>query len=75
MDNEETIFLENVLFLRKSNRLTKKEMASILGISMYHLNKVEQGVLPECLGIEVVFRIEKYFKIKATEQFSKRLKK
>lgn len=30
-ENELKIFMENLVFLRKENRLSKKEMANILG--------------------------------------------
>ena len=36
-------------------------MAKILGIGIITLNKIEQGVLPPRLSVEMLFRIRDYF--------------
>lgn len=56
-------FLKNVAYLRKCHNLSKKEMARILGIGTESYNKLEQGIFPERLTVEVIFNITDYFKI------------
>ena len=48
MENNKEIeyFCHNIAFLRKSHGLSKKEMAKILGIGIWSLNKIERGELP-----------------------------
>ena len=52
-------FLHNVIWLRKHYGLTKKAMAEKLGISLWMLNKIENGELPPGLQIDVLFLIRK----------------
>lgn len=56
-------FLNNVLWLRKHNGLSKKEMAKKLNISIKTLNKIENGELPEKLSVEIVFDLYEHFGI------------
>lgn len=58
---ERQILCRNILLLRQIYGLTKKRMSQILGISVYSLNKIEQGKLPPRLSVSVVFRIYEYF--------------
>lgn len=60
-DNIMKFLSHNVLYLRTKNDITKKEMAKILGIGITTLNKIEQGVLPPRLSVEMLFRIRDYF--------------
>ncbi len=60
---EQQIFCRNILLLRKSHGLSKKEMSQILGISICSLNKIEQGELPPRLSVSVVFQLYKFFGI------------
>ena len=46
-------------------------MANALNISIYALNKIERGELPEKLSIEIVFNLQKHFKISPERQFKK----
>ena len=73
MNNKEeiTAFMENVAFLRRQNKLTKKKMCEILGIGILSLNKIEKGQLPKRITVEVIFKIKKYFGINASELFKK----
>ena len=48
LDKEMKIFLKNIYILRTKYNKNKKEMAKILGISIYKLNKLENGILPKC---------------------------
>ena len=60
-DESIRILSHNILYLRKSSNITKKEMARILGIGIKTLNNVEQGILPPRLSVEILFRIYKLF--------------
>lgn len=62
-------FLINVKKLRIENHLSKNKMAKKLNISVYTLNKIENGILPPKLTVEIVFKINKEFGIKSSEQF------
>lgn len=50
-DNEIDIFLKNISYLRKHNKLSKRKMAEILGIGVKSLNKIENGELPPRIGV------------------------
>lgn len=63
----------NVLYLRKTHNITKKEMAKILGVGIKTLSKIEQGLLPPRLSVEVLFRIRDYFGIPLSFQVSIKL--
>ena len=58
-------FLKNVASLRKHYGLSKKRMAQILGIGIGSYNKLEQGIFPGRLTVDVIFNMTKYFKITA----------
>ena len=59
------IFTSNVVWLRKTNSLSKVKMCKILGIGYGSLNKIEKGILPPKLSVDVIFRIARYFGISA----------
>ena len=71
INNEIKNFINNIAYLRKKNGLSKKEMATILNISIYALNKIERGELPPKLSIEIIFNLQKHFKILPEKQFEK----
>ncbi|MBQ7037463.1 MAG: hypothetical protein IJN74_08285 [Clostridia bacterium] len=48
-------------------------MAKILGIGIKTLNKMEQGVLPARLSVEVLFRIKERFGVSLICQVSEKL--
>ena len=64
------IFLENVKRLRDQYALSKKKMAGIMDVSIYTINKIERGELPPKMSVTVVFNLEKYFGIAASELVS-----
>ena len=68
-DTEFVIFQNNIKFLRKKENLSKKDMAKLLQISVNSLNKIESGIMPERLGIGIVFRIQQVFGVLPREQF------
>lgn len=57
------ILCENIAFLRKENHLSKKEMATILGIGVQSLTKLENGELPPRLRVDIIFHIYDRFGI------------
>ena len=73
-DRELKIFMKNVAWLRKTNGLTKREMAEILGISVYSLNKIEKGVFPPRTRVDIVVAIHRRFGIGPSEMVAELLK-
>ena len=71
-DEEIKDFVQNIIWIRKYHRLSKKQMASLSGISVYSLNKLEKGVLPKRLGVNVLFNIEKNFNIFPRQLFNEK---
>lgn len=69
LDKEMKIFLKNIYILRTKYNKNKKEMAKILGISIYKLNKLENGILPKSLTCDIFFRIYENFNIHPSMQF------
>lgn len=67
-------FTHNVMWLRKCNGLSKKEMAKIMGIGVESLNKIENGELPPKMSVEAVFNIQQHFRISPKSLFGQRLK-
>ena len=63
----------NILYLRKSNNISKKEMAEILGIGISSLSKIEKGILPPRLSVEILFKIKNCFGIPFNIQIGAKL--
>ena len=61
--NELEIFMENVVFLRKTHGFSKRKMAELLCISVAALSKIENGVFPKKLDVDVVWQIFDVFNI------------
>lgn len=69
-ENEIDNFLGNIAYLRKQNKLSKRKMAQMLGISVKCLNGIENGELPPNIGVNVIFNIEKNFGVSPKKLFS-----
>lgn len=54
-------FCWNIRYLRDRDRLTQKEMAALLGISVSTLRKLESGGPIPRVSCEILFRIEDAF--------------
>lgn len=67
--NETEIFGKNIVYLRKSNNLSKRKMAEILGIGVKSLEKLENEILPPRLSAEIVFNIYDKFGVLPKDQF------
>lgn len=63
----------NVAYLRKQHGLSKKEMAALLGIGIYSLNKIERGELPQRLCVDILFHIHKHFGVRPSVVIGERL--
>ena len=66
-------FLSNIVWIRKKQGISKKNMAKILKISVSSFNKIENGICPPKLSANVVWRIYLNFGICPDEQFCRRL--
>ena len=73
VENYQSLFIENVKWLRYKHSLSEKEMSKILGVSVLTLRRIENGEFPERLSITVIFRIQKYFKVEAKRVVGERL--
>ena len=67
------IFSKNVKWLRKTNKLSKKQMSEILNIGLGSLNKIEKEILPQRLSVNVLFTIKNHFGISAKRMLGEKL--
>ena len=70
--NEE-IILSNFVWLRKKYGLSRKDMAAILRIGIGSWNKIERGILPPRMSVDVLDRMEETFGIPVAIFLSRRL--
>ena len=56
-------FCKNMRNLRESNKLSKKEMAHKLKVSVTTISKIEKGTIPPRLSCNILFRIHDEFGI------------
>lgn len=73
MTSETEIFIlcENIKRLRKKERLSKKEMARIMGIGIRSVTMLENGMLPVRMEAETLWRLKLHFGISIEYLFSK----
>ena len=55
------IFGENIRLLRKAHGLSQKQMAKIMGITLYCFRKTEQGFFPNSLTMDAALRVARHF--------------
>ena len=68
---EETVlFCKNILRLRRRAKLSKKEMAKVLGIGTKSLNLLESGKIPPRLSCEIFCAIHRQFGILPKDLFT-----
>lgn len=72
MYNDRKIFCENIKKIRKNKKLSKKNMAELLGISTYSLNIIESGKIPRRLSIEIIYNINSSLGIFPSELFKRK---
>lgn len=56
-------FGNNIRLLRKVHRLSQKEMACIMGVSVYCVRKAEQGIFTASLHIEALVNLSRHFRL------------
>lgn len=63
LENEKELknLTRNIAYLRKENRLSKKEMAALLKIGVQSLTQIENGELPPRLRVSIIFDIQNVF--------------
>ena len=54
---------KNIAILRRNARLSKKDMAKLLHISVHSLNEMERGRIPPRMSFEVLLHIHQHFGI------------
>lgn len=64
----------NIVLLRKHHGISKKKMAEMLGISVNSLNKIEEGIFPKNLSVNILFNINKQFHISPAVLIEQELK-
>lgn len=68
--DEKEIFGKNLIKLRKIHGLTQKQMAQIMGCSIYCLRKAERGVFAQTLYIDNIENLCRNFQISPSDLFS-----
>ena len=63
----------NIIWLRDFHRLSKKDMAKLLEISLYTLNRLERGEIPPRLSVESLFFVSDHFHIPPYRLLTSRL--
>lgn len=64
-----TAFCDNIHYLRKTHSLTQKQMAQIMGTSVYSVRLLEQGIMPKQLPYTVFYPLCDYFNLSADAFF------
>ena len=63
------IFCRNIKYLRKKHGLTQSKMAEHLGVSVYCIRKLEKGIFPPRLTIDILYSIYEVFCISPSKIF------
>ena len=66
---------ENLVYLRKANGISKREMARIMVIGVQTLTKLERGELPPRMKVEALFRVQNRFGVPVHRLLGERLSK
>jgi len=67
------IFSRNIVLLRTHYGYSQKHMAQLLGIGVESLCKIEKGIIPPRLTVNVIFAVQKHLYISPNVLFSKEL--
>ena len=65
-----SVFCYQIKRIRKENKLTQKEMAHKLGVSVSTLSKIEKGIIPPRLSCSILFCVQKEFGIQPKDLFA-----
>ena len=63
-NNDQKCFGENIFLLRKVHRLSQKELAKIMGVSVYCVRKAEQGVFANSLCADALVNLSRHFRLR-----------
>ena len=66
-------FAYNIVWLRKHYGISKKKMAQLLKVGLWTINKLEKGEFPPGLKIDILFTVQKEFRILPADQLSHKL--
>lgn len=64
-----TTFCNNVIFLRAAHNISKKELATIIGVKQKTLTRIENGDVPPRLSTLVIVRLAQHFHLKMYQLF------
>ena len=67
MHSKAMIFGGNIKRLREQHKLSKKQMAEIMGVGTKTLTSIENGVIPPRARADIILKICDYFCINAQE--------
>ena len=67
------IFSYNIIVLRAHYGYSQKRMAQLLGIGVGSLCKIERGIIPPRLTVDIIFAVQKHFHISPDTLFSEEL--
>ena len=68
-DSRLSLFCENFTKLRKKHGYTKKKMSEICGISVATINKMEKGIFPIRLKVDIFEPLYYHFGIRSDYMF------
>ncbi len=68
-DAEIQILCKNIAMLRKKQGMTQRELASLMGIGVSSLRKLEAGVLPPRLEINAITALARAFPLSPAALF------
>lgn len=69
-NNEQKNFGENIRLLRKAHRLSQKEMAKIMGTSVYCVRKAEQGIFVRSFYADAFVDLSRHFHLRPSVFFT-----
>ena len=70
MKYEIEAFCANVIKMQKKVGLTRREMATVMGIGMKSYEMLEQGRLSRRIGFSTLVRLAEYFGVSCDEWFT-----
>ena len=69
-NDEKRIFGDNIRLLRKVRRLSQKELAQIMGVSIYCVRKAEQAIITNSLCVDALINLSRHFHLRPSTPFS-----
>lgn len=72
MKSELENLCHNIYRLRKANNLTQREMAKILKIGVESLRKLEAGIIPPRMTVDVLYQVYAAFGISPDQLVAKK---